>query len=354
MAAAPSSPVCGGGGAAGPPSLAFARALSQRRTTMVDAIHPPVDAPVTEVRRGPEPVRARQQRWRARRRNRYTATPLLLISINLVLFVMFFVWPAITGLLYSFTSYTGVGTAPFVGLDNYQRLLEDEEFYAALIRTIIFTAGAVPLTLLLSLSTAVMLVTPYTKGKAVVRVIFFLPWLISPIIAGVIWRWMFGENFGLVNYVVQSLGGKQIPWESNGNLSLIVVIIAASWGNTAFNMLLFVAALKNVPTAYYEAASLDGAGSWDKFRHITLPAIAPTTFIVVLLSILGSMKEYALMQAINLGGPGTVNNLLVQYIYLKGFRLAQIGYASAASFVLMLILMIVAVVQLSMSRRKES
>ena len=291
---------------------------------------------------------------RRRRLNHYTAAPLVLISVNLLLFVTFFVWPAVTGLLYSFTSYTGIGTAPYVGLDNYQRLLQDDAFYAALTRTLVFTAGVVPLTLFLSLSTAVLLVTDYTKGKAVARIIFFLPWLISPIIAGVIWRWMFGENFGLVNYLISSLGGSEVPWQSNANLSMLVVVIAAAWGGTAFNMLLFVAALKNVPSAYYEAASLDGAGSWAKFRHITVPAIAPTTFIVVLLSVLGSMKEYALIQAINAGGPGTANNLLVQYIYTKGFQRAQIGYASAASFVLMLILMVIALIQLALNRRKDS
>jgi alpha-1,4-digalacturonate transport system permease protein len=292
--------------------------------------------------------------WPKRRLNRYTVAPLVLISINLLLFVTFFVWPAVTGLLYSFTSYTGVGTAPYVGLDNYQRLLQDDAFYAALTRTLVFTAGVVPLTLVLSLSTAVLLVTNYTKGKAVARIIFFLPWLISPIIAGVIWRWMFGENFGLVNYVITSLGGSEVPWQSNANLSMLVVVVAAAWGGTAFNMLLFVAALKNVPAAYYEAASLDGAGSWAKFRYISVPAIAPTTFIVVLLSVLGSMKEYALIQAINAGGPGTANNLLVQYIYTKGFQRAQIGYASAASFVLMMILMVIALVQLGLNRRKDS
>jgi alpha-1,4-digalacturonate transport system permease protein len=321
---------------------------------MVDSVRPVAEAPSVKVPRGPEPVRPRQSRWRRQRLNRYTGAPLVLISVNLLLFLAFFLWPAVTGFIYSFTSYTGVGPAPFVGLDNYQRLLEDDAFYAALIRTLIFTAGVVPLTVVLSLGTAVLLVTPYTKGKPVARVVFFLPWLISPIIAGVIWRWLFGENFGLVNYVIISLGGEAVPWQSNGNLSLIVVIIAAAWGNTAFNMLLFVSALKNVPTAYYEAASMDGAGAWAKFRNITLPAIAPTTFIVVLLSILGSMKEYALIFAVNEGGPGSVNNLLVQYIYRKGFERAQIGYASAASFVLMLILMIIAIVQLAMNRRKES
>jgi alpha-1,4-digalacturonate transport system permease protein len=301
-----------------------------------------------------EPVRTRP-RWQPRRKlNNYTAAPLLMISINLVLFLLFFVWPAVIGLKYSFTSYTGVGTAPWVGTDNYQRLLHDPAFWAALKRTLIYTAAVVPLTFVASLGTAYLLVSPYSRGRTVARVIFFLPWLISPIIAGVIWRWIFGENFGLVNFIITELGGKAVAWQSNANLSLIIVIIAATWVNTAFNMLLFIAALKNVPTSYYEAADLDGANAWQKFRRITLPAIAPTSFIVVLLSTLHTMKEYGLIVAVNAGGPGTENNLIVQYIYTTGFRRNQIGYASAASFVLLLVLMLIALVQLLASRRKES
>ncbi|MGP3965045.1 carbohydrate ABC transporter permease [Nonomuraea sp. 3N208] len=313
--------------------------------------------PQSAGRANETPARTGSRQWfrrRIRRHDRYTLAPLLLISSNLALFLLFFVWPAVIGLGYSFTSYTGVGSAPFVGLDNYQRLLNDEAFYAALVRTVIFTVAVVPLTYVASLSAAVLLVNPNSRGKPVARVIFFVPWLISPIIAGVIWRWIFGENFGLVNYVIIALGGEAVPWQSNANLSLIIVVIAAAWGSTAVNMLMFVAAIKNVPTAYYEAASLDGAGSWAKFRHITLPSIAPTSFIVILLTTLHSMKEYALIQAVNAGGPGTENNLLIQYIFTTGFRRAQIGYASAASFVLMLILMIIAVTQLVINRRKES
>lgn len=293
-------------------------------------------------------------RTRRRKLNSYTAAPLLMISINLLLFLLFFIWPAVIGLKYSFTSYTGVGTAPWVGTDNYQRLLHDPAFWAALKRTLIYTAAVVPLTFVASLGTAYLLVSPYSRGKSVARVIFFLPWLISPIIAGVIWRWIFGENFGLVNFIITELGGKAVAWQSNANLSLIIVIIAATWVNTAFNMLLFIAALKNVPASYYEAADLDGANAWQKFRRITLPAIAPTSFIVVLLSTLHTMKEYGLIVAVNAGGPGTENNLIVQYIYTTGFRRNQIGYASAASFVLLLILMLIALVQLLANRRKES
>lgn len=289
-----------------------------------------------------------------RKLNSYVGAPLLFIITNFVLFCLFFVWPAVIGLGYSFTSYTGVGTAPFVGADNYVRLMNDSAFWSALWRSVIFTAAVVPLTFVASLGTAYLLVSPYTKGKGFARVVFFLPWLISPIIAGVIWRWLFGENFGLVNFIITELGFDPVPWQSNADLSLAVVVIAAAWGSTAFNMLLFVAALKNVPVSYYEAAELDGAGAWQKFRSITLPAIAPTSFIVILLSTLGTMKEYSLIVAVNAGGPGTANNLIVQYIYNTGFEKNQIGYASAASFVLLLILMLVALIQMLANRRKES
>jgi alpha-1,4-digalacturonate transport system permease protein len=260
----------------------------------------------------------------------------------------------VTGLYYSFTSYTGVGRAPFVGLDNYHRLFADAAFYAALLRTLFFAVMAVPLSYLLALGLAVLLVSPYTKGKPVARVVFFVPWLISPILVGVIWRWIVGENFGLVNYVITSLGGDAVAWQSDANLSLVVVAIAAAWSGTAFSMLLFIAAIKNVPASYYEAAAIDGASPWQRFRYITLPGIAPTSFIVVLLSTIGSMKEYALFVALNGGGPGTENNLVVQYIFTTGFQRGQIGYASAASFVLMLILMAIALFQLFVNRRREA
>jgi alpha-1,4-digalacturonate transport system permease protein len=322
---------------------------------MVDSDQRPMPSPATAAERPPEPIRRGPFAFaRARRRNSYVVTPLLLISVNLILFVLFFVWPAAIGLRYSFTSYTGVGPAPGVGLENYQNLLHDSTFYAALLRSFLYAGFLVPATYVASLGIAYLLTSPYAKGKPLARTIFFVPWLISPIIAGVIWRWIFGENFGLVNFIIIKLGGHAVSWQSDANLSLAIVIIAATWGNTAFNMLIFTAALKNVPTAYYEAAELDGANAWQKFRRITLPAIAPTSFIVILLTTLGAIKEYPLFKAINDGGPGTENNLIVQYIYKTGFKNAHIGYASAASFVLMLILMIIAGIQLMINRRRES
>lgn len=295
---------------------------------------------------------SRAPRRRSKAFNRYRLAPFILISANLVLFGLFFVWPGAIGLIYSFTDYTGIGDPDFIGLENYTTLFADGGFYQALVRTFLYALMAVPLTYVISLAVASLLVSRFAKGTSVARVVFFIPWLISPIVTGVIWRWMFGENFGLVNFLIESLGGNAVQWQSNADISLVVVVFAASWAGTAFNMLLFIAAIKNVPRAYYEAAELDGAGSWAQFRNITLPGIAPTSFIVILLSTIGSIKEFAMIQALNNGGPGTENNLLVQYIYRTGFQNGQIGYASAASMVLMVILMIIALVQLWFNNRK--
>ncbi|MEU2772920.1 sugar ABC transporter permease [Streptomyces sp. NPDC006655] len=289
-----------------------------------------------------------------RRRSRYTLAPLVLIAANVVLFSLFFVWPAVIGLVYSFTNYTGVGAFQFVGLDNYHNLFGDSTFYDALTRSLLYTVLFVPLNFALSLLIANVLVSKHAKGASVARVLFFIPWLLSPIVVGVLWRWLFGENFGLVNYIIEKLGGAAVPWQSNADLSLLVVVMAASWAWTGFSMLLFIAAIKNVPVSYYEAASLDGAGPWRQFISITLPSIAPTSFIVILLNTINAMKEYPIFVSLNNGGPGTSNNLLVQYIYQTGFQRGQIGYASAASFVLMLILMAVAVIQLIVNRRVEN
>ncbi|MFE9441922.1 carbohydrate ABC transporter permease [Streptomyces sp. NPDC006602] len=289
-----------------------------------------------------------------RRRNKYIVAPLVLITANVVLFALFFVWPAVIGLVYSFTNYTGVGAFQFIGLDNYHNLFGDSTFYDALTRTLLYAVLFVPLNFAVSLLAANLVVSKHAKGASVARVIFFIPWLLSPIVVGVLWRWLFGENFGLVNYVIEKLGGSAVPWQSNADLSLMVVVMAASWAWTGFSMLLFIAAIKNVPVSYYEAASLDGAGPWRQFISITLPSIAPTSFIVILLNTINAMKEYPVFVALNNGGPGTSNNLMVQYIYETGFKRGQIGYASAASFVLMLILMAVAIIQLIVNRRVEN
>lgn len=160
------------------------------------------------------------------------------------------------------------------------------------------------------------------------------------------WKWLFGESFGFINYSLKQLGQSPVPWFSDGNMAFLVVVMAAVWAATAFNMLLFMNAIKNVPATLYEAASLDGATSFQKFWHITLPAIRPTSLMVILLATIGATKEFVMIQALTNGGPGTDNMFIVQYIYTTGFDKFKVGYASAVSMVLFMIILLVALIQL--------
>jgi alpha-1,4-digalacturonate transport system permease protein len=305
-------------------------------------------APVVAVAAATRPPKKR------RKGARYVTAPILLSGVVVVLFALFFVWPGLLGLIYSFTDYRGVGKLDFIGIENYVDLFQDEDFYRSLGRTLLYVVLYVPIGYAISLAIAVLLVNVHARGKTLAKIVFFLPWLISPIVTGVIWRWLFGESFGFVNFAISQLGGDPLPWSSDGNLAMVVVIFASAWANTAFSMLLFIAAIKNVPVSYYEAAQLDGANAWQRFRAITLPGIAPTSVMVVLLTTIGSMKEFAMVQALNGGGPGTENRLIVQYIYQTGFQRAEVGYASAVSMVLMVVLLAIALIQLRFDKKAKS
>lgn len=280
--------------------------------------------------------------------------PLIFTGTNIILFITFFLIPAVLGFYYSLTDYKGFSEANFIGFSNYAELFQDASFYKALFRTFRYTIFLVPLIYFVSLGIALLLNSKYTKGKFIAKIIFFLPWTISGIIAGVIWKWLFGENFGFINFVIERLGGQPVSWFTNANAAFAVIIFAAIWGGTAFNMLQFMSALKNIPKSYYEAAEIDGASSFNKFLYITLPSLKPTTFMVILLSTIGAMKEFAMVQSLTNGGPGTDNMFIVQYIYTTGFDKMRVGYASAASMVLFAILLCLGLVQLKFGGKKDA
>ncbi|MGP4039689.1 carbohydrate ABC transporter permease [Gracilibacillus sp. D59] len=273
----------------------------------------------------------------------------IFIAANLVLFLVFFAWPAILGVYYSLTEYNG-NVATFIGLENYINLFQDSSFYKAMSRTFLYTLIGVPLVYVTSLFVSVMLTSKHTKGKNVAKIIFFFPWLISPIVVGVLWRWMFGESFGFVNYMIQLIGGDPIPWSSNGNFAFLVVLFATAWGGTAFNMLIFMGALISIPKSLYEAADVDGGSGWQKFWHITLPSIRSTSFLVILLAVFNLMKEFPMVQSLTNGGPGTDTTFIVQYIYETGFDQMRVGYASAASMVLFVILLLFSLLQFKFAK----
>lgn len=264
---------------------------------------------------------------------------------NIVFFIIWFVIPAVIGLMYSFTNYNGFKKMDFVGLSNYEKLFRDRDFYMALLRTMLYTVVSVPLIYIVSLLFGLLLSAEKIHGMPVLRVLVYWPVLLSAIMVGLVWRWLFGETFGFINYVLQAMGGSGVHWATNSTAAFFTTIIASVWSGCGTNMLIFIGALKQISVEQIEAARLDGANRWQVFLHVKLPELRPVSFMVVLLSTISSFKVFAMVQSLTNGGPGTATTYMIQYIYTTGFTKNKVGYASAASMVLFLILMLLSIIQ---------
>lgn len=258
---------------------------------------------------------------------------------NILFFLVFFVAPAVVGIWYSFTNYNGLKKMDFVGIQNYMTLFQDAEFYKVLFNTAKFVLVFVPLGYAVALGLAILLSADTMKGSTVLRVLVYWPTLLSTIMVGLTWKWIFGENFGLLNYVLEQIGIPRIGWASNPTAAFLTTVIASVWAGCGTNMLIFIGALKQIPEELKEAAKIDGANSWQIFKAITIPHLRPVTFMVLILSMITGFKEFAMVQTLTNGGPGTATTYMIQYIYTTGFTKLRVGYASAVSMVLFFILM---------------
>jgi ABC-type sugar transport system permease subunit len=269
---------------------------------------------------------------------------------------VFLAWPLVQSVVLSFQQTYGPKTSAWVGLGNFKFLLQDPLFWKALGNTATFAAASVFLQLPLSLGLAMLLNRPGLRGRSFFRLIFFAPSLVGLVFVGLLFGLMFEKRSGLVNTVLHaifSLFDPEFAW-----LQVYVMpalIIAALWLYVGFNMVYFLAALQNVPEELIEAASLDGAGPWHRFRHVVLPEILPVVSFVVLLSLLGSFQLFEL-PFILLGGPGPDNRGLtvVMYLYQTGFSSGDLGYASAIGWVLAFILGSFALVHRTWLRKEEA
>lgn len=271
---------------------------------------------------------------------------------NLIHFVLFFLLPAILGVWYSFTNFDGFGSYDIVGLKNYIELFTDPLFYKVMIRTIMYCAILVPLTVLSSFAVSLLL-TRDLKVTNVVRAMVYWPTLLSSVMIGVTWKWMFSENYGLVNYLISNAGGHEIMWQSSPIPAWTTIIIAALWCGMGFNMLIYIGAINNIPKSRLEAADMEGASNWQKIRYVIFPSVKNTTFLIIMLTTLASFKEFALINTMTSGGPAGRTTLIVQYIYNLGFNQYDVGYASAVSLVMVGILMIITIVQTRIERRMD-
>ena len=275
----------------------------------------------------------------------------LFLAPSLVLFAIFTAIPVISAFFISFTQWNLFNEVTWVGLGNYIGLAHDEIFAKVLGNTGYFVLVSVPVQIALALACALAL-NRGLKGQTFFRVVYFLPVVTSTIAAALVWAWLFNSNFGLINAGLSLAGVTDLPkWMGSTRWAMPAIIIVSIWQNLGYAMVLFLAGLQNIGKDVHDAAALDGATGWDRFWHITLPLLSPTTFFVLVISIIGSFQVFELVLVMTKAGPANATNTLVYYIYQNGFQFNQMGYASAAAMVLFLIVLIFTLVQYKLQRR---
>jgi ABC-type sugar transport system permease subunit len=282
--------------------------------------------------------------------------PWLFLAPFLLLFVLFTLWPLAQSLLLAFQQTFGPKSSTHVGAANFSFLLQDPMFWKAVRNTALYTLGAVLIQLPIALGLALLLNRPELKGRAVFRLIFFAPSLVGMVFVGIMFAQLFQKRTGLINAGLHALfpgWDPEFAWLDNHVMPSLFV--ASVWLYAGFNMIYFLAALQNVNRELMDAASIDGAGAWTRFRHIVLPEIRPVATFVVLLSVIGSFQLFELPWVLldNSAGPNDRGLTVVMYLYQTGFLVGDLGYASAIGWVLGLILALAAALQLRFSSREE-
>ena len=271
-----------------------------------------------------------------------------------ILFGIFFLLPLVLSIAFSFTNYDGWKVMDFVGIKNYITLFKDSKFYASMGRTLVYTICCLPVRVISPLLSAVLVTSPRGRLKSRSRTMIYITVLMSALVVGITINWMFSQEYGLINFIIQSFGGTPLEWSLNSGLATFVIGFASVWASIGFNMIIYVGGINNISPDLYEAASIDGANSFQSFLRITVPMLSPTTFLVVLLSTVNLLKEYALVQGITQGGPGLSTTYIIQYIFDKGFNQMEYGYASAISTVVMIVFALIAYAQFKVNNGGET
>ncbi len=278
--------------------------------------------------------------------------PYLLLIPAMAIFGLFLFFPALNGLWISFTKWDGLNPQVFVGLKNYIKLIGDEAFLTSFFSTMFFTLISVPAIFVSALMLALLL-TRGIKGSNFYRAVFYWPTMISSIIVGLTWRFLLGEDFGVINYLLTAMGKSPVKWLTNPHAAMAVVIFVTTWSMAGYYMVMFIAGIKAISETYYEAADIDGAGFWQQFRYITLPLLKPTSLLVLVLSTVTVIKTYPLVYALTQGGPAGATKFMVQMIQETGFEKNQMGYASAMTIVLFAILAVLTFLQFKLNKGGE-
>ena len=276
----------------------------------------------------------------------------LFLLPNIVGFLIFTAFAVVASAVISLTSWDLLSSPEFVGLDNYVELLTNDPLFRTVVwNTIYFTLVSVPASTVLALILALVFNTGL-RAIPLFRTAYFLPVITATVVVALIWRWFYNPDFGILNYVLWRLGVDAPPnWLASRTWAMPAVIILAVWKQVGYNMVIFLAGLQAIPATLYEAAAIDGAGRWQRFRHITLPLLTPTTFFVLVISIIGSLQVFDAVLVLTDGGPANATRTIVYHIWEEAFVFLEMGYASAVAWILFFMVFLVTLVQWKLQGR---
>lgn len=277
---------------------------------------------------------------------------MVFIAPALIGFLVFYLYPFVRGLYFSLTQYNVLGRPRFIGFDNFVRISQDPLFYNALWVTVQYVLYNIVIQTVLAVGIAVLM-HRLTKSTAV-RAVILLPFLISNVIAALLWFWLLDAQIGIVNEAIKFLGLDSIAFFTNESWAIPTIAMVNVWRHMGYTALLVFAGLQTIPEYVYEAASVDGSSEWSSFWRITLPLLRPILALVLVITVTGSFQVFDTVAVTTQGGPVNATRVMQFYIFQKAFAQGQFGYASALSVILFIILATVALVQLRVLNAGES
>ncbi len=300
------------------------------------------------VNPGSRAVARSRPRLRATTRN--TILGLLFVSPWILGFLFFTAYPIVASLYYSFTLYDIINPARFIGLRNYVVMFTaDSTFPIVIYNTLYLVVIGVPLGVLVSFCLATLLNNKMI-GRPIFRTIFFIPSIVPVIAVAMVWLWVYNPNYGVINSTLASLGMQVVPWLSSPSLAKVSLIIVNVWLNGGA-IVIFLAALQDVPRELYDAAKVDGATSIQRFFGVTIPLCTPSLLFVLITGLIGAFQYFALVWILTRGGPNQSTNFYGVYLYQNAFSFFKMGYASALAWVLFVIIVIFTIITFRSSAR---
>ena len=277
----------------------------------------------------------------------------------LVLIFIFFFLPVVAALLLSFTDFDlyavgDLSNARWVGLRTYVQLLTLPLFWQALRNTFYFALVGGPLSIGVSLAAALLLNNKLVRFKGLFRTIYFAPFVTTLVAVAIVWRYLYHTRYGLLNYGLGALGMEPVDWLGDPRWAMPAIILMTVWKSFGYNMLIFIAGLQAIPEELYEAARIDGASAWQRFRHVTMPGLAPTLVFVTVITMIGFFQLFVEPYVMTSGGPLRSTTSVVLLMYEEGFRWWRMGHAAAVAFILFVVILSATLVQLAVQKRAEA